>query len=440
MIDVSPAVRTLARIVAWLFYRVDRVGAPPTDGPVLLLPNHPNSLLDPALVWASAGRDIRFLAKSTLFAGAFRPIVAGAGAIPVYRRSDAGVDPARNVEMFAAVDRALTAGDAVCIFPEGVSHSSGRLETLRTGAARIALSAAAHGTRVALVAVGLNFERKHAFRSRVIVAFGAPFGCADLVDAWRRDQVAAVRQLTDRIAVSMRQLLVEADPASDAAVVDRVDRLYASARGGRGSAADRVARRRAIAEGIQRLRLEDPGRYEAALLELRRYDDRLRRFGLRDRHLDWDVSGRTALQFLARELAIAVVLGPLSLVALLLFAAPYAATDRLAKPYGREPDVHATAKLVAALVAYATWLVLLGAAVWIAVGPRAALVGLIALPFVAVAGLLALERETAVFDAIRAWLALRSVRQDTRERLRRRRSEIAALLDEIYEWLTAARA
>jgi 1-acyl-sn-glycerol-3-phosphate acyltransferase len=435
-----PAIRGFARLATWLFYRVDRVGAPPADGAVLLLPNHPNALLDPAVVWAVAGRDVRFLAKSTLFAGPLGPVLAGAGAIPVYRRVDAGVDPARNAEMFSAVDRALAAGDAVCIFPEGVSHSSGRLETLRTGAARIVLGAAGHGTRVAMVPVGLNFDRKHAFRSRVIVAFGVPFWCDDLLDAWRRDEVAAVRLLTDRIAKSMRQLLVEADPAGDAAIVDRVDRLYASAHGGPGTPADRVARRRAIAAGIQRLRVEHPDRYDAALLELRRYDDRLKRFRVRDRHLDWDMSNRTATRFVARESLIALLLGPLCLATLALFAVPYGATDRLALPYGREPDVHASAKLFVGLITYVVWLVLIVGLIWWGFGGRAALLSTVALPILAVAGVFALERETAVLDAARAWIALRSVRGDTRERLRRQRSELAALLDEIYEWLMAARA
>ena len=55
----------------------------------------------------------------------------------------------KNAETFAAVDAALAGGDAICIFPEGVSHSTGRLEPLRTGAARMALRAERAGTRVA---------------------------------------------------------------------------------------------------------------------------------------------------------------------------------------------------------------------------------------------------------------------------------------------------
>ena len=68
-------------------------------------------------------------------------MLKAAGAIPVYRRHDQGVDTSRNAETFEAVDRAFADGEAICIFPEGISHSTGRLEPLRTGAARMAIGA-----------------------------------------------------------------------------------------------------------------------------------------------------------------------------------------------------------------------------------------------------------------------------------------------------------
>jgi glycerol-3-phosphate O-acyltransferase/dihydroxyacetone phosphate acyltransferase len=433
MTSVSPIVRFLARVTCRLFYRVDRVGAPPVSGAALLLPNHANALLDPAVIWATAGRDVRFLAKSTLFDGPLRPLVAGSGAIPVYRKLDQGVDASKNTETFAAVDAALATGDAVCIFPEGVSHSTGRLVPLRTGAARMALSAERAGTRLAMVPVGLNFERKTAFRSRVTVVYGQTFGCGDLANATAHPE--AVRELTERIADCMRRLLIEAESKTDAAIVDRVDRMYAAARGRSGDPQARIARRRIIAAGIERLRAADPRRYDELLLRLRRYQERLQRFGLRDRHLDWTVSPGDAVRFVLREALAAVVLLPLAVAALIMFAVPYQLTGYVARWFTREPDVAATAKVVGGFVVYAAWLLLLAGGAWWIASPGTGLLTGLVLPALAVAGLFAIERESAVLDTVRAWFLLTRTKADTRERLRRRRSELADVLDDVNSWL-----
>ena len=426
-------VRSLARAACWLFYRVDQVGSPPRTGPLLLVANHANALLDPAIVWTTAGRDVRFLAKSPLFDGPLRPFLAAAGAIPVYRRKDEGVDMSRNAEMFTAVDAALRAGDAVCIFPEGMSHSQGRLAQLRTGAARIVLAAESAGATVSVVAVGLNFDRKTAFRSRVTVAYGPAFRAAEFVPA-SLDDAGAVRALTDGITARMKRLLVEADPVTDAQLVDRIDRLYAAARGLPQAADERIARRQTIVDGIERLRQQDAARYAEILVRVRRYGQRLQRFGLRDRDLDVNVSVADAMHFAFREAALAIVLGPIAVAGLVLFFVPYWLTDVAARLATRESDVTASAKVIAGAIVYSVWLGVLVAAAWLLRGPLAALAVAALLPAVAVAALFALERESAVLDAARAWLLVE--RSPTRTRaLRRQRSDLADVFDDVYDWL-----
>jgi 1-acyl-sn-glycerol-3-phosphate acyltransferase len=423
----------LARAIAHIFYRVDVVGAPPSDGPLLLLPNHPNALLDPALVIATARRPVRFLAKSTLFKGAFGPLMRAAGAIPVYRKQDAA-EVQRNAESFAAVDAALARGEAVCIFPEGISHSSGMLEPLRTGAARMALSAAAAGADLHLVAVGINLERKVAFRSRVTIAYGQPMAVTNA--AGSPSNKDSVHALTAGITERMRSLLVEAKPMQDAALVERLHRLLQSERQANGRE-EALERRRLIAEGLQRLRRERPEWYEQALVQLRRYDDRLRRFGMADAALDWDLSHGAAWRFAARELPLGLVLLPIAWLAIAVFAVPYAVTDGAAK-LSKDMDVTATMKVLGGLAIYGAWVVGISVAAGWFWGAAGALTALFLLPSLAVAGLFALEREASAWQTARSWLAVRSAHPTTTRALKRRRAELALVLEQIYETLSMA--
>ncbi len=182
----------------------------------------------------------------------------------------------------------------------------------------MALSAAAKGVPVQLVPVGINPDRKTDFRSRMTVVYGQPFSVR---------LGSTVADLTDAIARHMRQLIVEADPEADAALVRRVERLYTSERRAeRDHAFARSSAGGVIAAGVHRLRETDPAWYESALLQLRRYDERLRRFGLRDRALDWNTSRADAVRFVARA-APALVLVPVGIAGdRRIFAVPYLLT------------------------------------------------------------------------------------------------------------------
>jgi 1-acyl-sn-glycerol-3-phosphate acyltransferase len=419
----------LARWVSWLFYRLDRIGSPVRDGAVLLLANHPNSLLDPAIVLATAGRPVRFLAKSTLFKGLLGPLMRFAEAIPVYRRMDAGEDPARNAEMFAAVARALAGGEAVCLFPEGTTHSRARLDPLRTGAARIALSSAASGVAVDIVPVGINLDRKAVFRSRGTVFFGPPFRCDDLLPLYQGEPAAAVRALTERAAERLRSIVIEADPRSAIDAVDRIDSLFSAAGGEPLQAADRMQRRRVIAGAIETLRLRDPAQFESIRVRLQRYDTALARFGLTDTDLRREFRPADVRRFTIRESLYALVLVPVALLGLALFAVPYLITDLVSRR-SADLELQATWKVIGGTLIYGAWTVSLSLAAALLRGHVAGVLALVLLPAFGLIALAAIERETDVADSIRAYVAVRSTPGRLKRRLLRRRSELVDLLEE----------
>ena len=129
-----------------VFYRFRRLGRDiPKTGPLIIVANHPNGLIDPVIVAYLAGREVRFLAKEPLFR---TPLIGWVArtlkALPVYRKMD-GHDTDANEKTFQAVYDALGNGQAICLFPEGISHEESQLAPFKTGPARLALAAGAHG-------------------------------------------------------------------------------------------------------------------------------------------------------------------------------------------------------------------------------------------------------------------------------------------------------
>jgi hypothetical protein len=156
----------------------------------------------------------------------------------------------------------------------------------------------------------------------------------------------------------------------------------------------------------------------------------LRRFGLRDRALDWNTSRAGAVRFLVRELPLALVLVPIAALALTAFAVPYMLTA-LAGRMQKHSDVTATAKVIAGSVFYLAWIAALAAGPGSLFGTAAALATAVLLPALGMAGVFASEREIAAWRTTRSWLALRGTHPNTRQRLRRHRAELADVLDDV---------
>ena len=223
---------SLDRRVLRIFFReIEVVGLEnvPPEGPLLVVANHGNSLVDPMLVFGFLPRPSRFLAKSTLWRHpTAKYLVRLAAAIPVYRRQDPGVDPEKNVATFARSHEELAAGGVIALFPEGLSHSEPALAPLKTGVARIALGAEKRfgplGIRI--LPVGLNFEDPEAFRSRVLIQIGPPIEIEPSVGASEEDEKTAVRALTGRTEEALRTVTLNYDSWRQAELLDCASQVY----------------------------------------------------------------------------------------------------------------------------------------------------------------------------------------------------------------------
>jgi len=427
--------RALARLLLAIFYRSAEVeGRPrvPARGPVVFVANHGNGLIDPIALLALLPRPSRFLAKHTLWRNpAVWPLLQLAGALPVYRAKEG--DTARNRETFARCTAELARGGSVALFPEGISHDRPALQPLRTGAARIAIGAAASDRGpVAIVPIGLTFEDKRRFRSRLLLCIGDPIAAPGAAE----DDTAAVRRLTDTIEAGLRAVTLSSDSWYTAKLVERAAEIYGGdperAMPGVAALGERFSLRHAFGAGYEAARAADPSRLAALEAMARRYELLLEAFRLRDDHVTADYPWIRVAGYVSDRVPALVARAPFAALGYLLNALPYHVVARigaLAEPEGDQP---ATFKLIAGFFLFPlAWAIEIAAAgaVWgtpgaIATSLIAPASGWIALRF--------FERNQSFWSEARAYLTLRVVPHyiaELRALRRMMREELSALVE-----------
>lgn len=408
-----PVLSGLSKAAVGIFYRFEAVGPePPRAGPLVVFANHPNSLLDPALVVGAAGRPIRFLAKSTLFTDSrVGWLVRASGAIPVHRRQDDSQAADRNVDMFEAVFRELGQGAAVGIFPEGISHSDSSLSKLKTGTARIALGTyAGHGSVFPLVPMGLVLRDKGVFRSEALVMRGEPVPWDDLAERGAEDQ-EAVRELTRRLDDGLREVTLNLERWEDRPLIECAQAVWAAEIGGGESRADQVQRAQIAAAILADFRRRGDQEGLSLVRDLDAHRRRLRIFGLQAGDLAADVGVTTSVGWTARRL---YLFGPpavlLAVGGAALFWVPYHVTDWIVATVQPGSDQLSTFKVLLGAGVYLLWIVLLVALVWWLWGGLVALALLLALPVVGMTGQWIRERWRGAWGDMRRFVLLRSRR------------------------------
>ena len=164
-------VRVLAIAVLRGWFRVSFIGREhiPTEGPLIVAPNHKN-FLDAFFVGLATRRKVRFMAKIELFKGPLGWLFLHLGAFPV-RRGEA------DAEALATARRILADGGLVVIFPEGTRvEQPDALGSPHHGAGRLAVETGAPIVPTAITGTSHLWRGALPRLKRVQVAFLAPVG------------------------------------------------------------------------------------------------------------------------------------------------------------------------------------------------------------------------------------------------------------------------
>lgn len=343
----------------FFFRRIETVNADvvPRGAGVIFVLNHPNGLIDPALVFVALPRKISFLAKSTLFR---MPVISfllrTVEALPLYRRIDAGEDVSKNNQTFEMCRELLMRGGSIALFPEGVSHNSPKLLPMKTGAARIALGAAAsgdHSVEVKIVPVGLYYTSKTTFRSEALLHFGEPFLVPKIVlDPDGQPPKPAVKELTAKIEEELREVTLNAGTESELHVARIAEEIFAAA----------AAENPNLGEKLDFLKsyVEEPGNAKLAG-RLSEYYTRLDAFGIEPEHLSLaELTRGFVIRRAILQTWILIPLLPLAIFGAILHAPAYQLCKLVAYLFSRHDadDIASTVKVLAGMVFVPlTWLI-----------------------------------------------------------------------------------
>lgn len=226
--------RWITDLAVHIYYRRIEINRPEllkTKGPLLIMSNHPNTLMDPLILAASFKHQVGFLANASIFVNSLvNRVFRFLQVIPVYRQQDlAPGQELDNTKSFGACYEHLEKGGSLMIFPEGSSIHELKLRKIKTGGIRIAFGAEDRNDfnlGIKILPVGLYYSNPLRFRSKVYLNFGEPFTLKSQQNSYRQDEVETVQQVTAQLRKSMREQTIHIPDEEQEELFIQIKKLF----------------------------------------------------------------------------------------------------------------------------------------------------------------------------------------------------------------------
>jgi 1-acyl-sn-glycerol-3-phosphate acyltransferase len=430
---VYRAVRATLRLGLRAWFReieVHGIENVPAEGPILVVANHHNSMIDPFLVIAAVERPVSFIAKAPLFrVPGLGTILRALLCIPAHRSQDPGYAREKNEGLYGAACALLGRGGAVGICPEGKTHDDPTLAEFKHGAAKIAFEAEQNRPGVRLQLVGIHFEVTRGFRGKALLQFGPPV----TLDAYRErlaeDPRAAVGALTSDLHAKLSEMLLLAENEETIRLADLLERMASLDAGAAPDLKKVFDRKKRFLERYGELRRTEPLEVEQLREGLRHYRRTLDLLGVRDDQVAQDYRAGRALRFALRN-TLGLLAGlPFVALGILCNIVPYLLCWTLSRLFTRTRDLQAGVSFSLAVAFFPAAWAALGYAAWRIAGIPAGVAALVAAPVTGAIALAWMDRWHRVLgETWGLWTALalpaaraqlRRLRERTLARFRR---------------------
>ena len=356
--------KTIFKLALNLFfneYKVINKAEIPTQGPLIVVSNHPSTFMDPIIVASMLKTHAHFIAKGTLFNSvakdwAMRNIMR---AIPVYRRQDNPTKVQDNEAIFEQCFQLLEKNGTLIIFPEGTSINERKLRDIKTGTARIALGAEARNNfqlGVKILSIGINYSDAPSFRSDVWINVEEVIEVADYKKDYAINDRQTVRSLTDKIQTNLEKNLIIADDEQEDIFIKNIETIYKNELVSQLNLDPKLHAftiTKGIDEAVDHFEELDKDWVSQLQEKTAKYIRRLENNRLEDRFLARD---RLKENSLLTDSSLSIIFlflgGPMFVYGLIANFIPYQLTDRIAQALTKEEEYLGPIKMTAGMFIY----------------------------------------------------------------------------------------
>ena len=200
----------------------------PKSGPIMLLANHQNAMIDPLICCRVVPHQLHWLTRSDVFKS---PTVAKLlyrfNMLPIYREKDKMADQSqRNEAVFEVCRTRLSKGAVVSMFPEGSHRGKKQLMVpLKKGFARLAFSSMERDPKLMdlkIVPMALDYSDFYQKHPRLILEVGKPIALKDFWSEYQEDNNRGISSLIKVVHQSLSTLMVDIKDEEDYMVLEEM--------------------------------------------------------------------------------------------------------------------------------------------------------------------------------------------------------------------------
>lgn len=251
----------------------------PTDGSILLAPNHTNTLMDALVVLQSFKTPTVFGARADMFK---KPFLAKAmyffRILPMVRQRDGLRNVLKNLESFEAIVDILEHDVRFCMYPEGRHRAAHSLLPLGKGALRAAVAANnkfGDQKPVYIVPVGIEYGDYFNYRSTCLITYGKAINVTEFIKGLDVENEAQVMEPLKKELVHGMQGLIsyikDDEKLYDKWSLTRILTCKMQSK----TLSEKLADNQAVIAQIERVTEENPEQMEKLLEKAAKFDKKL---------------------------------------------------------------------------------------------------------------------------------------------------------------------